>query len=162
MNVVKNRKDPAIENDLSKYFFHYHSTEKDLRDDFERLSMPKSWGKSFSFHANSEIELNNYLDGKKYDPIGVLFAIRVKVEKFAFNSLAADDRDVFLSTHKTRSKLEFCEEKGVAIPEIYFLLGLIYNDDLHWRNNRDYITPLVSKLENMTIRTMIGELNKNT
>jgi hypothetical protein len=64
----------------------------------------------------------------------------------------------FLETHKTKSKLEYCEEKGIKIPETHYLLGLIYNDDLHWREHRDYETPLFSKLENMTIKKMIKEI----
>ncbi|EHU9455701.1 hypothetical protein L3I75_004623 [Vibrio vulnificus] len=158
LDIVKNRKDQQIESDLSKYFFHYHPEDKDLENDFVRLNMPKVWGKSLSFHAQVALELDKYLRGSSYDPIAVLFAVRVKVEKLAYNSLLDIDKEKFLDTHKTRSKLEFCEEKGVPIPEISYLLGLIYNDDLHWRNNRDYITPLVSKLENMTVKKMISEL----
>ncbi|RXE95397.1 hypothetical protein [Pseudoalteromonas phenolica] len=120
--------------------------------------MPKVWGKSLSFHAQVAVELDKYLRGDRYDPIAVLFAVRIKVEELAYNSLLSIDKEEFVNTHKTRSKLEFCEEKGVSIPETSYLLGLIYNDDLHWRNNRDYITPLVSKLENMTVKKMISEL----
>jgi hypothetical protein len=158
LDVIKNRKDQQIENDLSKYFFHYHPDDKDLENDFVRLNMPKAWGKSLSFHAQVALELDKYLKGNSYDPIAVLFAVRIKVEELAYKSLLDIDKEKFVNTHKTRSKLEFCEEKGVPIPEINYLLGLIYNDDLHWRNNRDYITPLVSKLENMTVKKMIVEL----
>jgi len=159
LDIVKNRKDQSIEDSLSKYFFHYHPDDKDLEDHFVRLNMPKIWGKSLSFHAQVFIELNNYLKDERYDPIAVLFAIRIKIEKLAYISLPDDYKDKFIITHKTRSKLEFCEEKGILIPETNYLLGLIYNDDLHWRNNRDYITPLVSKLENMTVKKMISELS---
>ena len=158
LDIVKNRKDQQIENDLSKYFFHYHPDDKDLENDFVRLNMPKVWGKSLSFHTQVALELDKYLRGNSYDPIAVLFAVRIKVEELAYNSLLDIDKEGFVNTHKTRSKLEFCEEKGVPIPETNYLLGLIYNDDLHWRNNRDYITPLVSKLENMTVKKMISEL----
>lgn len=158
LDIVKNRKDQQIESDLSKYFFHYHPDDKDLENDFVRLNMPKIWGKSLSFHAQVALELDKYLRGNSYDPIAVLFAVRIKVEELAYNSLLGIDKEEFVNTHKTRSKLEFCEEKGVPIPETSYLLGLIYNDDLHWRNNRDYITPLVSKLENMTVKKMISEL----
>ena len=57
-----------------------------------------------------------------------------------------------------KSKLEFCEENGITISETHYLLGLIYNDDLHWHEQRDYETPLISKLENMTIKKMIQEI----
>lgn len=158
LDIVKNRKDQQIESDLSKYFFHYHPNDKDLENDFVRLNMPKAWGKSLSFHAQVALELDKYVKGNSYDPIAVLFAVRIKVEELAYKSLLNIDKEEFVNTHKTRSKLEFCEAKGLPIPEINYLLGLIYNDDLHWRNNRDYITPLVSKLENMTVKKMIIEL----
>jgi hypothetical protein len=47
---------------------------------------------------------------------------------------------------------------GIEIPEIYFLLGLIYNDGLHWHNNRDNISPIVHKLENITIKNLIQSI----
>lgn len=160
LDIVKNRKDQQIGSDLSKYFFHYHPEDKDLENDFIRLGMPIAWGRSLSFHREVSIELIKYLQGSSYDPIAVLFAIRVRIEEFAYNSLFDCDKENFLDTHKTRNKLLFCEDRSIHIPEINYLLGLIYNDDLHWSDNRDYITPLVSKLENITVKKMISELEQ--
>ncbi|PNI02352.1 ATP-binding cassette domain-containing protein [Vibrio diazotrophicus] len=156
--LVKNRDDDVIKDDLSKYFFHYHPDNKDLESDFLRLGIKKAWCQSKEFYNNIHDEVKNYLQGIKYDPIAVLFGLRIKIEESAYNQLPTCDRPEFITTHKTKRKLEFCAEKGINIDEINYLLGLIYNDDLHWRPNRDYITPLVSKLENITIKQMIREL----
>lgn len=158
LDLVKNRKDTLIEGVLSKYFFHYHPDSKNIEADFVRLNMKKGWGESKSFYLHVYSEMDKYIAGNKYDPIAVLFAVRIKIEELAYNSLLGCDQSEFINTHKTRSKLEFCESKGIQIQETNYLLGLIYNDDLHWRSNRDYITPLVSKLENVTIKKMISEL----
>jgi hypothetical protein len=145
LKIVRNRKDATIEQDLSKHFFHYHPTNKDLESDFTRLGMKKIWGKSHSFYQQVFQEMQNYVSNQDYDPIAVLFAVRIKIEKLAHDSLDPIDQNGFINTHKTKYKLDYCQERGVSIPETCYLLGLIYNDDLHWRDNRDYITPIISK-----------------
>lgn len=88
-----------------------------------------------------------------------MFGVRIEIEKLAYEKLSTQLlKDKFIATHKTKSKLEFCEENGITISEIHYLLGLIYNDDLHWHEQRDYETPLISKLDNMTIKKMIQEI----
>ena len=104
-------------------------------------------------------EVDKYLDSNDYDSIAVLLGIRIEIEKLAYEKLPTQSlKDTFITTHKTKSKLEFCEENGITISETHYLLGLIYNDDLHWHEHRDYETPLISKLENMTIKKMIQEI----
>ncbi|WP_444958932.1 hypothetical protein [Microbulbifer sp. ZKSA002] len=160
LKLVKNRTDPSIEDDLSKHHFHYHPTDKDLETDFTRLSMRKAWGKSHSFYSVVYKEAEKYLKGAAFDAIAVLFAIRIKIEELAFARLAGQaQKDEFLDgQHGTSNKLDYCESIGVSIPETHYLLGLIYNDNLHWNPYRDYETPLISKLENFTIKKMIREV----
>lgn len=160
LNIVKNRADPAIEDDLSKYHFHYHPVEKDLEADFMRLTMRKAWGKSHSFYSVVYTEANNYLKGTAYDAIAVLFAVRVKIEELSYARLISPGQQVeFLDNqHGTSNKLDYCESVGISIPETHYLLGLIYNDNLHWNMHRDYETPLLAKLENFTIKKMIAEV----
>lgn len=160
LKIVKNRKDPVIEDDLSKYHFHYHPVEKDLEADFIRLTMRKAWGKSHSFYSVVYKEVDKYLNGMAYDAIAVLFAVRIKIEELAFARLPSQPQEnEFLDgQHGTSNKLDYCESIGVSIPETHYLLGLIYNDNLHWNAHRDYETPLISKLENFTIKKMIWEV----
>lgn len=47
---------------------------------------------------------------------------------------------------------------GINVPELYYLLGIIYNDGLHWHDDQDKTTPLMSKLQNLVIKQMISEI----
>jgi hypothetical protein len=160
LKIVKNRTDPAIEDDLSKYHFHYHPEEKNLEADFTRLTMRKAWGKSHSFYNIVYKEAENYLKGGVFDAVAVLFAVRVKIEELAYARLIGPAQQAcFLDNqHGTSNKLDYCEIAGISIPETHYLLGLIYNDNLHWSTDRDYETPLLAKLENFTIKKMIAEV----
>jgi len=159
LNIVKKRDNITIENDVSKHHFHFHPDKIDLENEFQLLGLRKAWGKSYGFYNLITDEVEKYLKSNDYDPLAVLLGVRVQIEKLAYNRLVSQQvKDTFLTTHKTRLKLEFCEEKGIPIPETHYLLGLIYNDDLHWKQHRDYETPLISKLENMTIKKMIQEI----
>ena len=57
--------------------------------------------------------------------------------------------------HGTQNKLKFAESNGVNYPEIFDLLGLIYNDSLHAPDKKNLPQILYSRLQNNTIRTMI-------
>ncbi len=159
LNIVKYRKDPSIEEVVSKYHFHFHPDEVDLENEFQTLTLRKAWGKSHGFYTVIKNEVNKYLANNDYDSIAVLLGIRIQIEKLAYEKLPTQSlKDIFIATHKTKSKLEFCEQNGITISETHYLLGLIYNDDLHWHEHRDYETPLISKLENGTIKKMIQEI----
>lgn len=54
-------------------------------------------------------------------------------------------------------KIIYAEENGVTCPEVFNMLGLIYNDNLHVenKNNTDCRETLYSRLENNTIKELI-------
>ena len=162
LKMVKHRDEPIIKDAVSKYHFHYYPGEVDLESEFQSLALRKAWGKSHSFYSEVYSEVYKYLEGDSYDAIAVLFGVRIKIEEITFSMLEdPEHKRIFLDekNNGTKYKLEYCvEELGVAIPETFFLLGLIYNDNLHWNQHRDYETPLISKLENMTIKKMIEEV----
>lgn len=162
LKIIKYRDDTTIKEKVSKYHFHFHPDEIDLENEFQLLGLRKAWGKSHNFYHEVYSEIDNYLNSRDYDAIAVLFAVRIKIEKTVFSLLHdPEHRRIFLDERNngTKYKLEYCvEELGMAIPETFFLLGLIYNDNLHWNQHRDYETPLISKLENMTIKKMIEEI----
>ena len=54
--------------------------------------------------------------------------------------------------------LDFAEINGIIIPEIYYLLGVVYNEVAHLKNYVQNNSPLINKLENMTIKTMIKKV----
>ncbi len=152
--LVKNRDNELLKNDLDTFFFHFHIENKDLSDSFKKVKIDFSSSEKFRLNAYNEVE--KYLGDKEYDSIGVLFGLRIKIEENCFHLLASESqKEDFLKTHKTKCKLEYTSKQGVDVPEIYFLLGIIYNDNLHWNDKRDYDTPLITKLENIVIKKMI-------
>ncbi|MCX2783314.1 hypothetical protein OQJ46_09970 [Microbulbifer thermotolerans] len=99
------------------------------------------------------------MKNKNFDPVAVCFSTRIAVEKLCYNLLPQKKQKTdFLATKKTRNKMNFATKKGVDIPESYFLLGLIYNTNLHWNQGRDYVSPLSAKLNHPTIRQLISSL----
>lgn len=122
--------------------------------------MKKSWGDSQVFYQEVYKNVQQYLSGEEYDVLAILFGVRIKIEEISYNKLLnSESKQIFISEKfKTKNKLNYLIEQGIDVPETYFLLGLIYNDNLHWHAERDYITPLNSKLENMVIKKMISEI----
>ena len=103
--------------------------------------------------------MSAYLNDKEYDPIAVSCAVRILIEKRVYFKLPEEFRENFLNTHKTKCKLKFAEEHYIEVPEIFYLLGVIYNDALHLNENRDNFSFLMSKLDNFTLKNMIKELS---
>lgn len=157
--LLRARKNVSIEEEVSKYLLHYHTMEINKRDDFKSLRLKETWGEGSNFKNYIEREVEKYLKDEDYDPFAVCCAVRVKIEENVYNRLnKEEDKVLFLGTHKTREKLDFAESKGVSSPEIYYLLGIIYNDGMHWKENYDNVTPIVTKLTNLTIKQMIKEV----
>lgn len=157
-NLLKNRNKDSIKDDVSKYLLHYHKEKINKRDDFKNLGLKETWGEGNNFKNYIEGEVQKYLKDEDYDPFAVCCAVRVKIEENIYNKLKEEDKEQFLKTHETRKKIDFAESKGVSSPEIYYLLGIIYNDGMHWKNNYDNVTPIVTKLTNLTIKQMIKEV----
>ncbi len=162
LNIVKKRDDVNIKNDVSKHHFHYHPDDIDLQDKFQALTLRRDWGNSHTFYQKVYDEVQKYLTNSTYDCIAISFAVRIKIEEKLYSLLITDEqKQIFIEekNNGTKYKLDYCvNELGINVPETYFLLGLIYNDNLHWKDNRDIETPLISKLENMTIKRMIEEI----
>lgn len=67
-------------------------------------------------------------------------------------TLTADE-----STHKTVEKLKYAESCGVSVNDIFYLLGILYNDVEHtWSNGID--KPAIYKLENLVVRKIISDI----
>lgn len=159
LEVVKKRKDVSIENEINTYFFHYNPEIKDLEKEFVILKLRKLYYKSDDMHKYARNEVLNYLSGKEYDPLAVCLGVRIEIEKKVYCKLdSAEKEREFLKTHKTKDKLHFAFDHGIEVPEIYYLLGLIYNDSLHYQNEIDFMSPLISKLSNITIKHLIKKV----
>jgi len=157
--LLRNRKNATIAAEVDKYLLHYDPGTINKRAEFRALGIRERWGEGNNFVQYLNTEVNNYLTNQPYEPFAVCGALRVRIEQIAYNKLNSDEaRNIFLTTHKTRSKLEKVEEMGIVSPESHYLLGIIYNEGMHWRENQDNVSPIASKLENLTIKKLIRDV----
>lgn len=149
--VVELMKKRDSSDNISKFLFHFHNETQIV----ERHNNLEWYEKLYN-----EV-LNKYLNDQPYNCLSVCLAVRIKIEELAYHKLESEEDKVqFLKTHRTKNKLEFIAERGIDYSEVWALLGLIYNDHLHWKDNRDFETPLKSKLDNFVIKQMIQILFK--
>jgi hypothetical protein len=162
VKLIKKRDDPSIEAYVDKHHFHYEATSINVSTQFSALGLPANWGDSVRFHQMIATEVQKYLaDQHNYDPLAICFGVRVRIEELIYNQITdLLKRAEFLGKHGTKKKLDYCEEIGLLVPETYYLLGIIYNDRLHWREGIDNIRPVAIKLENLTIKHLIREIFK--
>ena len=161
--MLKIREDKAIDeplrNDISKHLVHFEPTHINRRADFRNLTIPELWGESDNFYQFLFNEVDNYLNGRAFCPFAVCGGVRVKIESIAFDKLQSQaNQTTFLTTKKTRPKLEKAEEMGIVSPESHYLLGIIYNEGMHWKDGFDNVSPIASKLENLTIKKLIRDV----
>jgi len=157
--IILNRESPTIKAGVERHLIHYHPDEVDLQNEFLALGLKQTWGKSENFRAYVFGEWEKYKRNEpEYDPFAICCFVRVRVEEIAYKKIADPVHQAsFIATNKTRSKLEYARSIGVQVPETAFLLGIIYNEGLHVRNNVDNSSPVVVKLENLVIRKMAIE-----
>ena len=162
IKLLKKREQLSIKQDVSKYLLHYHPDDINKRHEFEVLDLKATWGEGQNFNAFIDEECRKFADSEAdFDPLAVCCAVRNLVEKNAYQQLPSQaERDTFISTHKTRKKLEFAESVGASIPEYFYLLGVIYNEGMHWREGQDNLSPIAAKLENSTVRSLICKVRQ--
>ena len=81
------------------------------------------------------------------------------IEKKAYEQLSEQNqKDEFLTIHKTTDKLEYAKKKGAIVPEVYFLLSIIYNEAMHLDDQCKKLNPISYKLRNKVIHNMISEI----
>lgn len=146
--------------DISSYYVHYNPQIKDLTSQItgHHPHLQTSWFKEDNLKKYILGELNKYLSNQEnYDPYSVCLAIRIRVEKLTYNMLhTKKDKDVFLNTHKTKDKLRYAEKLGILIPDSYYVMGAIYNDAEHLRDNNNDKN-CIYKLYNKVIKNIIKE-----
>lgn len=160
LNLIKKREDASIQVLADKHLFHFYPTHIDLSLQFAALSLPSRWGISQNFHHIINAEVAKYLnDQTDFCPLAICFGVRVKIESLIHDKINDPaHKQKFLDTHGTKKKLEYCEEIGLDVPETFYLLGIIYNDNLHIRHGQDFTKPVAIKLENLTIKKMIRNI----
>ncbi len=107
------------------------------------------------FRTKAAEELNNYINGRSYDLALVCCGLRLSVEEKAYSQLSEDDKNTFVTIFKTTEKLAFAKEKGANVPEVHFLLSIIYNEAMHLDAQCKQLNPIGYKLKNKVIHNMI-------
>lgn len=159
VRLLRNRDHVTIKDDVSKHLLHFEPTYISKRAEFNALGLRELWGENDNFYQFLFSEVGNYLNGRAFCPFAVCGGVRVKIEQIAYNKLQTPEaRTAFLTTKKTRLKLEKAEEMGFISPESHFLLGIIYNEGMHWKDGLDNVSPIASKLENLTIKKLIKDV----
>lgn len=154
--IIFARADKTLDASLALHYFHYSPVNANLTTEFTSLGLDVNLAQSEDFHNHLFTQLNRYLENKSYDPISVCCAVRLKIEKKIYDQLAPPQKPEFLSTFKTTAKLDYASQY-IDIPELYYLLGVIYNEVAHLRRRQDNHSGLFSKLSNLTVQHMIKE-----
>ncbi|SJM17379.1 hypothetical protein [Porphyromonas gingivalis] len=157
--LLSKRGEKTIENDVAKFLLHYHEGEINQRENFKQLKLAETWGEGTTFLEHLINEMNKYLrKDADYDPYSVCIALRIKIEKSVYEQLPTEDeKEKFIETHGTKEKLEFAENILGELPDIYFILGVIYNDAGHLKDENSE-KPVVYRLNNHIIQNMISEI----
>ena len=148
--------DSPIYKEVSKYLLHYHTGMIDDEATFESMGLRKKWGKGHGFWEYLIEECNKYFVGQPFDYYAITTAVRVRVEKLVYDSLSSDtDKQLFLDTNGTKKKFEEMGRRGIDIPDVYSLLGIVYNDAEHLPASADSDKPIIYRLKNPMIMHII-------
>lgn len=159
--MVRVREDAALKPFIGKHFFHYHPQNCDQVALFKTKNLKETWGKSHDFYTYVFGEFAKYRAGAAdTDYVAACVAARIAIEKHAFDQLEPTDKTRFTDEFAkgTVEKLDFVEQLGMKVPDSHRILGLLYNDMLHHKEQFDYISAIVSKMKNPAIRGMMSEL----
>tara|TARA_B110001469_G_scaffold103333_1_gene101795 strand:+ start:814 stop:2580 length:1767 start_codon:yes stop_codon:yes gene_type:complete len=148
-----------IKDKISKYLVHYHTDDYDFSSDLSSINgIRPTWGKQGRFQSFIQDEFKKYQDGELYDPLAICAITRRKIEEHAYKQIEhLAESNTFFTTHKTAPKLDWSAKRGADIPESHHLLRIVFDDGLHFGENKNNIVPIVSKLSNPIIKKMIVE-----
>lgn len=159
----------ALYDSLSLNLFHYTPNPADLTKDIiaaidGKQGIKTSWGDCKVLKGYLIQEINKYFSADtEYDPYAVALALRLRVEKLAYQKLPNNElKKAFLNTHTTKAKFEFCENHNVFIPPVYYMVNTIHNDADHLKydssNNKFQERNTVYKLQNGVIKKIMQEM----
>lgn len=157
--LIAKRGDPSIEKVIGRHYLHYDPAPVEIKAQFQALGLREAWGDSIAFQTYTEAEWNKYVkESDNYDPFAACCFVRVRIEQIVYEAIEDPAlKAEFLDTSMTKNKLDFAGAHGVDVDDTLYLLGIIYNEGMHVHDNVDDSSPIVSKLENRTIRHMLIE-----
>lgn len=162
-NLLKDRvnckkRDADLYNRISSNYLHYNTNDINEADYLSQLGVEECIYSPIMFRQKAFEELQNYVNGEGYDLALVCCGLRLRVEKDAYEQLSEDAKNIFLNTFKTVDKLAYAKEMGANVPEIHFLLSIIYNEAMHLDAQCQKLKPILCKLKNKVIHNMITEV----
>ena len=150
---------------ISRYMLHFYCDYDNTPGLDESIldGELREWCNVSAFKDYCKKETEKYLKGdssKTYDAAAVCIWLRECIEKSLYVKLPEDRRQGFIDTHGTSEKISYAADFDVSSPEVFSLLGSLYNDNLHVddRNGKNLGQTLFSKLNNNTIRSMIRSI----
>lgn len=154
--LLSKREDVSVKDEIAKHLLHYSTGEINKRAEFRALGLAELWGEHLNFLQYTVDETNKYLAGNTdFEPYAVCTCIRVRIEKLVYNQLLdAVHKQTFIDTHRTKLKLSFAETILGELPDVYYMLGIIYNDAEHLKDeNSD--KPIIYRLNHVIIKGMV-------
>ncbi|MEH6947580.1 hypothetical protein V7068_11025 [Bacillus sp. JJ634] len=154
---------PALAENLEKYYLHFHPGGFQFADGDKPLINDSNYHDSSLFYEMIHYEIDTFLNDQKYDPLKIICAIRVKIEKIVYNWLETEEQKAeFIGLHSTIRKLNYAVEQDVEVPEDFFLLQPLYNDALHLTENanatKNKIQSVCLKLDNAVVKRIVGNI----
>lgn len=169
LEFLKTRNDDSLlAEKIESYYLHYNPEFIELDESEKALISSKDYSSSDFFYGVIQNELEKFLnDEQTYDPLKVICAIRVKIEKIVYDKLETEaQKSTFIETHKTINKLNYALDQEVSIQEEFFLLQPLFNDGLHMNNNsnqnKNKIQSVCLKLDNIIVQKIVGQINRNS
>lgn len=164
-----NAAENELYNKISAYFLHYNPSTESIEADLDARNEPNlrtSWGRCNIFFQVLIDEVNKYVSGDTaYDPYAVATALRIRIEKKVYVSLNPNNQIEFLTGEKcktTKQKLNYAEEKGIPVNDIFYMAIPITNDADHLTyikgTNKLDEHPLVYKLNHPVLRHIVSEV----
>lgn len=167
VKMLRLREDKTIseneKDEIEKYYIHYYNGKYSMSSE-----LASKIGDTFSdsnelFRQRLYGEITNkYFRDQSYNSVMVIAGVRIRIEELVFQQLSEDDKDGFINEHKVINKLNYALQRGVDVPELYYLLQPLYNDGLHLGGSDEVVQNKIKssylKTNNMHIKKMIGRL----
>ncbi|MBU8732036.1 hypothetical protein KM915_18440 [Cytobacillus oceanisediminis] len=166
LKIRSNKAHRELGDNLSKYYLHYHPEGFQFSASDKPLITNNDYHDSSIFYEMIHNETEKFLNGESYDPLKIICAIRVKIEKLVYDLLSTDEEKTkYIESHTTINKLNYAVGQGVNVPEDYFLLQPLYNDGLHLNNidnaTKNKILSTCLKLDNIVVQGIVRKIQSN-
>lgn len=143
---------------IAHYYVHF--TDK-VTNEIPAVGLSSNVTGNQSFYEILRSNLLSWKNGRnEFDPFAVCLGLRIEIERHIFNLIETPrEKNEFLSTRKTAEKLNYAEKIGISVPEVFYLLGIIYNETAHTKEHQQQFveSKITSQLNNQIISTLMKE-----